>query len=87
MGAQRAQVVELILREGAVLALIGVALGVSGALGLSRYLATLLYGVSTRDLETFIFAAMALLAAILAACYLPARRAAQVDAAVALRHI
>lgn len=87
LGAQRAQVVELVLREGAVLAAIGVALGVGGALGLSRYLSTLLYGVSTRDLATFAFASVAVLAAMLAACYLPARRASRVDAAVALRHI
>ena len=87
LGAQRGQVVGLILREGAVLAAIGVALGIGGALGLSRYLATLLYGVGTRDLQTFGVAALALLGAVLAACYVPGRRAARVDAAIALRHI
>ncbi len=84
LGAQRAQVVRLILREGVVLAVIGVALGVGGALGLSRYLASLLYGVGTRDAVTFAAATLALLAAVLAACYVPGRRAARVDAAVAL---
>lgn len=87
LGAQRGQVVGLILREGALLGLIGVALGAGGALGLSRYLATLLYGVGTRDAETFGIAVLALLGAVLAACYVPGRRAGRVDAAIALRHI
>lgn len=86
LGAQRKQVVELVLREGAVLGFIGVVLGVGGALGLSRYLATLLYGVGTRDLGTFAVAVTALCAAVLVACYVPGRRAARVDAAEALRH-
>jgi putative ABC transport system permease protein len=87
LGAQRGQVVGLILREGVVLGSIGVALGVAGALGLSRYLSALLYGVGTRDVETFGVAALALFGAVLAACYVPGRRAARVDAAIALRHI
>jgi len=87
LGAQRGQVVGLILREGVALGLIGVALGAGGALGLSRYLTALLYGVGTRDAETFGAAAVVLFGAVLAACYVPGRRAARVDAAIALRHI
>jgi len=59
---------------------------VGGALGLSRYLAALLYGVETRDPETFVTAVLALVGAVMAACVIPGRRAAQVDPATALRH-
>ncbi len=86
LGARRDQVLGLILREGVLLALIGAGLGVGGALGLSRYLAALLYGVGTRDPETFVAAVLALVCAVLAACAIPGRRAAQVDPATALRH-
>ncbi len=87
LGAQRGQVVGLILREGLVLGLIGVALGAGGALGLSRYLSALLYGVGTRDAATFGVAMLVLFCAVLAACYVPGRRAGRLDAAIALRHI
>jgi ABC-type antimicrobial peptide transport system permease subunit len=86
LGARRIQVLSMILREGAALALIGAALGLGGALVLSRYLATLLYGVGTRDPSTFSVAALALVAAVLAACAIPGRRAANVEPAIALRH-
>ena len=86
LGARRIQVLSMILREGAALALIGVALGLGGALALTRYLATLLYGVGTRDPVTFAVAALALVAAVLAACAIPGRRAANVEPAIALRH-
>jgi putative ABC transport system permease protein len=86
LGAPRDEVLGLILREGVLLALIGAGLGVGGALGLSRYLAALLYGVGTRDPETFVAAVLALVCAVLAACAIPGRRAAQVDPATALRH-
>lgn len=86
LGAPRDRVLGLILREGVLLALIGAGLGVGGALVLSRYLAALLYGVGTRDPETFVAAVLALVCAVLAACAIPGRRAAQVDPATALRH-
>jgi predicted permease len=86
LGARRGQVVELILREGVLLTLIGVGLGVCGALGLNRYLGALLDGVGTRDPETFVTAVLALVGAVLAACAIPGRRAAQIDPATALRH-
>lgn len=86
LGARRGQVLGLILREGVLLALIGAALGVGGALGLSRYLAALLYGVGTRDPETFVTAVLSLVGAVMAACAIPGRRATQVDPATALRH-
>lgn len=86
LGARREQVLALILREGAAIAFLGVVLGLAGALALSRYLAALLYGVSTHDSATFLAVTVALFAAAVAACAIPARRAAQVDPAIALRH-
>jgi ABC-type antimicrobial peptide transport system permease subunit len=86
LGAQRVQVLSMILREGVALALIGALLGVGGALALSRYLATLLYGVGTHDAATFLVATLALFAAVMTACAIPGRRAANVDPARALRH-
>ncbi len=85
LGARRGQVLGSILREGAVLALLGAALGVGGALALSGYLRTLLYDVGTRDVETFVVAVLALCGAVIAACAIPGRRAAGVDPATALR--
>ena len=86
LGARSGQVVGMIVREGLVLGILGGALGVLGALALSRYLAALLYGVGTRDPATFCIAVAALLSAVLAACFIPGRRAANVDPVAALRH-
>jgi predicted lysophospholipase L1 biosynthesis ABC-type transport system permease subunit len=86
LGAHRLQVLVMILREGGGLAIIGVLLGLGGAFGLSRYLATLLYGVGIHDPATFTAAAAALLVAVIAACAIPGHRAANVDPATALRH-
>ncbi len=86
LGARREQVLGLILREGSTIALIGVIIGLAGAFALSRYLRALLYGVSTSDPETFIAVTLALFAAVVAACAIPGRRAANVDPAIALRH-
>jgi len=86
LGARREQVLGLILREGSVIAFVGVGLGLGGAFALSRYLATLLYGVSTHDPGTFAAAGLAMLGAVLAACFIPGRRASRVDPVIALRH-
>jgi len=86
IGAQRRDVLGLILRQGARLTLIGVGLGLLAAWAATRVLTTLLYSVSATD--PLIFAGVALLLIVIAlfACYLPARRAAGVDPLVALRH-
>ena len=85
LGAQIRSVRSLVLREGAVLAAAGVAVGLGAALVATRALSTLLYGVTARDPLTFGLAAAALLAIATAATWLPARTATQVDPMLALR--
>jgi putative ABC transport system permease protein len=63
----------------------GTAIGLAASLALTRFLSTLLFGVSTRDIPTMASAAFALIAVALFACYIPARRASKVDPLVALR--
>ncbi len=86
LGAQRSDVLRLILGQGARMALIGVALGIAGSLALTRLMAKLLFGVSVYDPVTFLAVACLLTAVALAACYIPARRAMRVDPIVALRY-
>ena len=86
LGAERRQVLRMVLGEGAKLALVGVAIGVVAAFGLTRLMANMLFGVSTHDPLSFVAVAALLIAVALAACYVPARRAARVDPTVALRY-
>jgi putative ABC transport system permease protein len=86
LGAQRADVLRLILGRGAKMALLGVAAGVAGSLALTRLMAKLLFGVSVYDPLTFLAVAGLLMLVALAACYIPARRAMRVDPMVALRY-
>lgn len=85
LGAPPALVRRLVVREGLVLAGCGLAIGLLGALGLTRLLANLLFGVTPRDPATFLAVALFLTAVAATASYFPARRATQVDPAVALR--
>jgi len=85
LGARPAAVVRMVVRQGALLTLAGIGLGVVGAVLLTRYLRALLYGVSPTDPVAFAAMAGLLLAVALAASYLPARRAAKVDPLAALR--
>jgi predicted permease len=85
LGAQAGDVRRLVLRQGVKLALLGVALGLVGALALGRVLRSLLYEVSAGDPVTFTSVAALAIAAAALACYLPARRATAVDPANALR--
>ena len=86
LGAQRRDVLSLILIQGVQLTLIGVGIGVLSALSLTRLLSTLLYGTSATDVLTFAGVSVLLTSFALLACYLPALRAARVDPLIALRH-
>jgi ABC-type antimicrobial peptide transport system permease subunit len=86
LGGQGEDILRLILGQGAMLALIGVAIGVAAAFGLSRFLSSLLYGVKPTDLLTFLGVTIMLVLVTLLACYIPARRAMRVDPMVALKY-
>ncbi len=86
LGAQRRDVLRLIMGQGAKLALAGVITGLFGGFVLSRLMSSLLFGVSPRDWATFSVVPWMVLALILAGCYLPARRATRVDPVIALRY-
>ena len=86
LGAERRDVLRLVLSQGMRLTLVGVILGVALALALLRYAGDLLYGVQAADPVTFLAVTVLLVAVTLVACYVPARRATQIDPVVALRH-
>ena len=86
LGAQRAAVLKLVLRQGAVIVGIGVVLGVAGAAALTRYLGAMLYDLGTLDPATFAIVAASFAVVALAAAYLPARRATAIDPLAALRY-
>jgi putative ABC transport system permease protein len=85
LGAGRRTVLSAVLRQGLALTAAGLAIGAALALAMGRVIAAYLYGVSPRDPATFLAAGALLTAVALAACYLPARRAARVDPVTALR--
>jgi len=85
LGAKRADVMRLVVRQGMTMTLIGLALGLVGAFSMSRVIVGLLYGVSPNDPLTFAGVSIVLLAVALLACFIPARRATRVDPIIALR--
>jgi len=85
IGAQRSDVIRMVLIEGARLAAVGIVLGLAGSYWASRLLSAFLYGVSGTDFTAFAGAAVALFVVALAATYLPARKASRVDPMHALR--
>ncbi len=86
LGAQRRNIMRMVLRQGLGLALVGAAIGLAGALIVSHLMVGLLYGVKPTDPVTFAGVAILLMGVALLACYIPARRAIRVDPIMALRH-
>ena len=86
VGADRGAIVRMILREGLSLSLIGLVVGLVGAAWLGQLLSGLVFGVAPSDPPTFVAVSVLLTSVAAAACYLPARRAARIDAAAALKY-
>jgi putative ABC transport system permease protein len=86
LGAQRKDVLKMVIKQGMGLVLSGVAVGLAASLGLTRILSSLLYEVSATDPATFIAISTLLIIVALLACLVPARKATRVDPMVALRY-
>jgi len=86
LGANQSDVLKLVLRQGMLLTVVGVSLGVIASLAVTRVLSSLLYGIRPTDGATYISVSLILTGVALTACYLPARRASKVDPMVALRY-
>src|SRR2546422_6867143 len=86
LGAQPRNVLTLILKQGMLLALVGISIGLIISFALMRVLANQLYGVSTTDLETFAAISILLMSVALISCYIPALRATKVDPLIAVRY-
>jgi macrolide transport system ATP-binding/permease protein len=86
LGANSRDVLSLVIKQGMRLALIGLGVGLAGSLALTRLMSSVLYGVSATDAMTFALVSSLLAVVVLAACYIPARRAARVDPMIALRY-
>jgi putative ABC transport system permease protein len=86
LGARAGDVLKLIIGQGFILTLLGIALGLAGAMGLTRLIEAMLFGVSVTDTLTFAVISLLLMTVALVACFIPARRAAKVDPMIALRY-
>jgi len=86
LGAQRTDVLKLVVGHGVVVTAIGVGVGLAAAFGMTRLMSSLLFGVTATDPITFVAVSVLLAGVALGACFVPARRAAKVDPMVALRY-
>ena len=86
LGARPFDVLKLVVRQGMILALIGIVVGLTGALALTRVMSSFLFGVTERDPITFGVVAALLIVVAFIACFVPARRATKADPLVALRY-
>jgi putative ABC transport system permease protein len=86
LGAQRGDVLRMVVQEGAVLVGIGIVAGIAGALAMTQFLRSLLFEIKPTDPATFAGAGILLVTVAMVACYIPARRAMRVDPMVALRY-
>jgi putative ABC transport system permease protein len=86
LGAQGGDVLQMVLKQGTKLALVGVVIGIAAAFALTRLMTNLLFGVTAHDPLTFVAVAVLLVLVVLIACYIPARRATLIDPIVALRY-
>jgi len=86
LGATRQRVLRLVVRQGIILAVAGLTIGLAGSYALSKLIETLLFNVKPTDVSTFIVSGLVLLVATFLASYIPARRATKVDPIVALRY-
>jgi putative ABC transport system permease protein len=85
LGAQIVDVLKLVLRRAMLLAVVGIGIGIAGAVAVTRYLTSLLFGVEPIDTLTFVAVAVVLAVVVFVACLVPARRAAKIDPLEALR--
>jgi ABC-type antimicrobial peptide transport system permease subunit len=85
VGAQRRDVLQLVIKQGLKLVVVGIFIGLGGAWALTRLMSTLLFGVTPTDSLTLVSVALTLILVALLACFIPARRATRVDPLVALR--
>ena len=86
LGATEARLLQLVLNRGVVLTVLGLVMGILGSLGLTRLMASLLYGVGARDPATMLLVGTLLAMVAVIACYVPARRATKIDPLLAVRY-